>query len=901
MKKTILLTTVVMLALFELAPAATRLVPDEYTAIQDAINDCVDGDIVIIAPDTYTGDGNRDIDFLGKAITVRSTDPNDPNVVASTIINCQGTEFNQHRAFYFHTGEGAESVLAGFTIKNGNALCGGGIYCVNSSPTILNCTFSDNMAQQYEYVYSLSLPEYGTLRINNNSGIRIMCPPPPPQRRGNGAGICCVDSNAIVGNCKFFNNYAHEHGGGMYSMGGNPTLINCIFTENFAGGGGGMANLEGSSPTLKDCTFNANTAETGGGGIRNADNSNPILTDCTFRDNSAGWSGGLGNYYSNPTLTNCTFIGNSADNNGGGINNYESNPVFINCIFSNNSAEVGGGIFSEYNSSSTLDSCTFSENTAHHGGGIYCVSCSPNITNCIFRDNKAEYEYTGTPPPPQPPENRTPRINDVNDVRIMCPPPPPPSMPSLHLRGIGGGIYCSHSILTLTSSTFSNNSAFELGGAIYNEADSNSTLTKCSFNGNNAGSGGGIENHDSNMIMTNCTFTANSAVYGGGGMRNAFCSASLINCTFNDNYAGWSGGLGNYYSNSTIMNCTFSGNSAETNGGGMNNSESHIVQANCIYSGNLALQGGGYFNGNNNTSILTNCTFSKNISSYGGGIYYKSMAPPEPPPSPPAIPSDNDSNSDSGDNDVVITNCILWGNEAQNGGQIYSASDSYFSVGYSVVEGGWPGEGNIDENPYFVESGYWADVNDPNSLVEPHDPNAIWIVGDYRLQIGSPCIDAGMDAGIYEDIDGNVRPFNFPGVDNNGELSGFDIGAYETVATMQGQLMVIPHTINCSSQRQTILALIRQSKEISRNVIDIYEQLVVYPGPIEATSQYSVPTGRPAQSNVKIYAVIDKAKLLDAMQDNDNSEITVVGVLTSGEYFYCTDTVRIISGGSGLR
>jgi hypothetical protein len=889
MKKTILLTTAVLLTLFGLAPAATHLVPEQFPAVQDAIVAAVDGDVVIVAPDTYTGNGNRDIDFLGKAITVRSNDPNDPNIVAATIIDCQGTQTNQRRGFYFHTGEGSKSILSGFTIKNGNALCGGGIYCVNSSPAIVNCTFSDNMAQQFQYVYSLQLLDDSSLMFHNDTEIRIMCPPPIPQRRGNGAGICCVDSNATVLNCKFLSNSAYEHGGGMYSMGGNPTLIKCLFSSNFAGGGGGMANLEGSSPTLKDCTFNANTAETGGGGMRNADNSNPTLNDCEFLENTAGWSGGLGNYKSNPILTNCTFIGNSAQNNGGGINNYESNPVFVNCIFSKNSAEIGGGIFSEYNSSSTLDNCTLSDNTAHHGGGIYCVSCSPNITNCTFTNNTAEYEdFTSM----LSLETRDPTINDGNIIRVMCPPLPPTT--TAKLKGIGGAIYSNQSNLTLSSSTFSNNSAFEYGGAIYNEFDFNSTLTQCSFKDNHAGSGGGIESHDSSLMLTNCVFTENSAVYGGGGIRNEFCNSILTNCTFNYNSAGWSGGVGNYHSSSTILSCTFIGNSADTDGGGMNNSESDIVQTNCIYSGNSAISGGGLFSKDNMRSILTNCTFVENIAGYGGGIYYQnvpSSPPPPPPPLPPLPPPSPPPYN------TIINNCILWGNEATDGTQIYLVPDSFALVSYSDVQGGWPGEGNIDADPNFIELGYWVDVNDPNILVGPNDPAAIWIDGDYRLRIGSPCIDAGIDAGIYEDIDGNVRPFNFPGVDNNGELPDFDIGAYETVATMQGELMVIPRTINCSSQRQTILTLIRQSKEISTNVIDIYEQLVLYPGAIEATRQYLVPTGRPAQSNVKIYAVFDKAKFLDAMQDNEHSEITVLGVLTSGEYFYCTDTVRVISGG----
>ena len=44
----------------------------DFSTIQEAIDAAVDGDAVLVAPGTYTGDGNRDIDFKGKAITVRS-------------------------------------------------------------------------------------------------------------------------------------------------------------------------------------------------------------------------------------------------------------------------------------------------------------------------------------------------------------------------------------------------------------------------------------------------------------------------------------------------------------------------------------------------------------------------------------------------------------------------------------------------------------------------------------------------------------------------------------------------------------------------------------------------------------------------------------------------------------
>ena len=63
--------------------AATRHVPAEYLTIQSAIDDCKNGDTVIVAAGVY----NERIDYSGKHIVVTSVHPDDPATVAATIID----------------------------------------------------------------------------------------------------------------------------------------------------------------------------------------------------------------------------------------------------------------------------------------------------------------------------------------------------------------------------------------------------------------------------------------------------------------------------------------------------------------------------------------------------------------------------------------------------------------------------------------------------------------------------------------------------------------------------------------------------------------------------------------------------------------------------------------------
>ncbi len=43
-----------------------------FTTIQEGLDAAVDYDVVLVRPGTYTGDGNRDLDFGGKELTLIS-------------------------------------------------------------------------------------------------------------------------------------------------------------------------------------------------------------------------------------------------------------------------------------------------------------------------------------------------------------------------------------------------------------------------------------------------------------------------------------------------------------------------------------------------------------------------------------------------------------------------------------------------------------------------------------------------------------------------------------------------------------------------------------------------------------------------------------------------------------
>lgn len=257
-------------------PPIHNITQDTYhETIQAAIDDANEFDTIVIPPDTYTGDGNRDIDFGGKAITVRSENPNDPDVVAATIIDCNGSAEDQHRGFFFHNSEGTRSVLSGLTVINGYGYGGGAIRCEWSSPTITKCVLASNSAED-------------------------------------GGALDNYASSPTVTDCTFTGNSA-EYGGAVYNeQDSTPRLTNCIFADNTAISGGGIANYQ-SGPQLFSCVFRQNLASEDGGGMHSLYrlNARPKLINCNFTGNTATRGGAMYSIEIEPMATNCIFWGNS--------------------------------------------------------------------------------------------------------------------------------------------------------------------------------------------------------------------------------------------------------------------------------------------------------------------------------------------------------------------------------------------------------------------------------------------------------------------------------------------------------------------------------------------------------------------------------------------------------------
>ncbi|UCC29177.1 MAG: S8 family serine peptidase [Phycisphaerales bacterium] len=773
----------------EIWVAAGTYTPDSGTGDRTATFQLVDGVAV------YGGFAAWETSLDQRSIEANET------ILSGDLDGDDGPGFTNYDENSYHvvtgSGTGATAVLDGFTVSGGNADAswpnnrGGGMHNEGGSPTVANCAFTGN---------SVVNVGGGMLNEDSSSPTVTDCTFSGNWAYGGGGMYNGGGSDPTVINCAFSGNTATEaFGGGVSNADSSPVLINCTFSGNSAYGGGGLRDWN-SSPTLTNCTFSGNSATSSGGGISSSGTSSTSLANCILWGNT---SPQIQDYTGTTTVTYSCVQGGWT-----GQGNIADDPLLTD-------ADGADDVFGTADDNLRLlpfspaidaaDDTAVPADDADLDGDEDTAERTPLDLdgNARFFDDPMT-DDTGVPDPPDYPE-----VVDMGAYEFSITPPPPTLYVDAGATGANNGtswpdaltdlqvaydlaaafgtveeIWVAEGTYLPDRGTQDRTATFRLldGTAFYGgfpagggdgtfEARDPSAYASILSGDLNGDDGPDFANNaDNSYHVTTATGTDATAVLDGftisggnadgatfstergGGLYGYNGSPTVINCTFQGNWAHRGGGVYTYaQSNLALINCKFFANEASGHGGGMYNHMATNLPSvtNCLFTGNVSgLDGGGIFSGDGGSPIITNSSFSGNVAAgYGGGIGY-------------------------GTGMTVITNCVLWGNEGSEGqnegGQVTPWHENV-DINYTCVQG-WTGSlggvGNIGGDPKFVD----ADGAD-NVFGTPDD--------NLRLLMLSPCIDAGDNAsvppGITTDLDGNARIVD----GDNDWIAIVDMGAYE--------------------------------------------------------------------------------------------------------------------------
>lgn len=781
----IFLTCFLLLAANVCAAGILYVPSEEYPSIQQAINLAINGDTIIVAPGRYF----ENINFLGKAITVRSAEPNNPDIVAATIIDGnRPANINSASVVTFKTGETSASIIEGFTITGGTGSwlqiywefkgtvwnrCGGGIVCSNySSPTIRKNIITRNLAGEgggiYCYDHSNAAITDNTIS-DNNAIINHGFPDPDPNDPnvyddGGGGGIYIYyQSNPLVEQNLITQNSSSNGAGISVYYSSNPTIRNNIITKNLLGAG---IRISGLAPVITNNTISFNTYN----GIQYESGASPIITNNIITSNLSGkginalgtagtikyndvWGHSGGNYSS--TVGDLTGI------NG----NISVNPKFINPNGNDFHLDRNSTCINAADPNSSTDCNDFDGQSRKMG---QFVDIGADEAKPVWNITKSK-QY----------DTIQAAVNDANNGQTIV-------LTVGTYKGTGNkNVDFMAKAITIQSAE-PNDTAFVQSTIIDSENNGrgfwlhrgegpNSIIHGISIiNGGNVFEGGGINCGDaiygvgSSPTIRNCIFKYNRPIDHGGAIYCGYGSNAIISdCLFEQNSfnpVGYGGGIYCYKSSPVITNCIFINNKAigpARHGGaiccwGINGVGSNAIVANCLIIGNSADHRGGGLYAYWSSPTFVNCTVIGNKALEGGGIGSFRQSNP------------------------LVVNCIVRNNIAPDGNQLALINTlrvwpwqeiTKMTVKNSNIQGGQAGvwvdpnmilywqSGNIDTEPNFVDLGHWDDANTP---LDPNDD--FYVVGNYHLLPGSVCINKGNNASVpaqsITDIDSEQRIFN---------------------------------------------------------------------------------------------------------------------------------------------
>jgi hypothetical protein len=729
-----------MVTLFPAVPiTVTPNGTGDYATIQEAIDHASDGDVIELTDGVFTGAGNYDLDFGGRAITIRSQSGN-PGACA---IRPQGGSIDPRRAFHFHSGETGASVVHAIMIFEGYESQGGAILCEGSSPHLSQVRFLNNHATD----------------------------------DGGGVAALAGSSPSLV-DCVFELNSAGDDGGGMIAY-------------------------NGSSPTLTRCRFFTNSAGDRGGGCDFTVNWFGEVTDCHFEENTAVNGGGMCVVYSFGPITGTVFTGNSAQYGGGLQCYGNAQCTVVRCNFYDNRGTVAGaGLYCRNNSSPTLENSIIAFSPVGEAVARYNVDCNPTLACCdvygnaggdwvgaiagqdagdgnlstdpLFCDaGERDFELWGESPCAA--EN-APTCGQIGAFPVGCrhvyTVSPDGTGDFVTIQGAVDSV-ASHDIIELTDGVFTGpgNHDVDFRGKRITVRSRSGVPEACVVDCDGSGAnprrgfrfhsgegpesrlegitihdgygdfGGGIYCTGASPSLENLRLSACQASDDGGGIcLDDTASASIGSCTFYGNWAADDGGglFAGHWSSPVVSDCRFEYNSAGDRGGGaafVVNSFPEV--AGCLFRENAGTNGGGlifvYAYG-----PVDSCLFEANTASYGGAVQCYGNA------------------------QATITRCTMVDNGAVEGGGIFLRNNSSPSIHASIIafsnDGGAVARYDDTCNPTFSCSDLYGNMGgdwtgfvvsqlpgNDNLSADPMfcDPEG----GEYTLHEASPCLAGGNACG----------------------------------------------------------------------------------------------------------------------------------------------------------